>query len=567
MLQLQSEAIASASGLLGQPFPGEDPQRLSNILSRLLRPEKRDLTTITGTASLIHHGRLIIGGEELPQTLAEFETDQGNKMNPRSYYSPADLESLVNGLTTNREVHVANVRGLWDATRQVRDSLNLEPIQISRLSALGSLLSKETTTAAGSPFFVKRSTICYPYLSKDWRKSNLAREEEARRAWEIGGSVDILSLPVRAFPYILNYRVEASADPTQTKHRVVWSAPILSQIEEERFAATTVAQLQFSRDVSDNISEQDAFHGAIFPYQMPEYLHSYLMGMKKSAEEWGTSLYSIDYSSFDQHVAIELIQMAFYALRVKDDNVVNRFTYKELHTPWGREKFSGRVPSGSVFTNLIDSTVNAIVLTWMFAQLDRTGIIRVNGDDGVFVVDRDISSEEISAMASEVGMVMNPEKQWIAKDGFLFCKAYWGPEFNGPVYSLNKMANAIARLDQDVYKVIMTGDMEVIRNFQFLDMLMTHPYRERFLSRLLPAFDDGGWLLDTARIETGLRELSEYSGARAWSSVELTKRCDSILARYGFEGDLDGRATDTEEGIISKEKSSDDDAHSEPDVL
>jgi hypothetical protein len=338
------------------------------------------------------------------------------------------------------------------------------------------------------------------------------------------------------WPFLVNYRVEASSDPIHTKHRIVWAAPLATQILEATFASTIVAQLSVLNGDPNEMLASDMRHGSHFSYVPAWFLHRRLMHMREEARDRSTSLISGDYTSYDQHLSAELIELSFDALGVPHAGdgllVRRRFIKKKLHSPWGTRDFIGMVPSGSVFTNLIDSAANAIIIRYLALRLGREIWSRVNGDDFVCIADKEISPIEMESIMGELGIVSNHEKQYISPGGgFLFNKAYWGPEFSGPTPSINKTLNSIIRVDQLVFKVDMNADVEAIRTFQILEGIVEHPARKQLFERLMYAYDKDGILLDVNRVEKGLKFLAEYSGAREWDASELISRFTRVRER------------------------------------
>lgn len=139
--------------------------------------------------------------------------------------------------------------------------------------------------------------------------------------------------------------------------------------------------------------------------------------------------YCLDYSKFDLRLRHEFISLSFgiVLLTYKDvikstylDNfvyVVHYFMYGCLFHPLYREgSLSHRergVPSGSQFTNLIDSIASVIVICYALVktrQIWKLSVLQVHGDDLVLSSKVKINLEQICQVLEEVGMVISIEK-------------------------------------------------------------------------------------------------------------------------------------------------------------
>lgn len=158
-----------------------------------------------------------------------------------------------------------------------------------------------------------------------------------------------------------------------------------------------------------------------------------------------------DWSKFDKTIPVWLIRDAFSILAEIIDFSVgredhNRRRFKKLidyfcETPIRTckgERFlvTGGVPSGSCFTNLIDSIINCLVTRFLFYQ--TTGRFPVGeiflGDDSVTVIDGHACLEDIASLAIKFfGMVLNIDKSYVTTNTrnvhFLGYFNYYGTPF------------------------------------------------------------------------------------------------------------------------------------------
>uniref|UniRef100_A0AAU7L0S1 RNA-dependent RNA polymerase n=1 Tax=Zeugodacus cucurbitae partiti-like virus 2 TaxID=3159476 RepID=A0AAU7L0S1_9VIRU len=148
-----------------------------------------------------------------------------------------------------------------------------------------------------------------------------------------------------------------------------------------------------------------------------------------------------DWSKFDKTVPAWLIRDAFKILEkhinwseVQTRKTAERWPVKEFNSKarWKRlvkyfidtpiqlsngERWikHGGVPSGSCFTNLIDSIVNAIVMRYLIYQ--QTGQLPLSdcflGDDSVCLTEKPINLDSLSELAfTEFSMKFNPDKSY-----------------------------------------------------------------------------------------------------------------------------------------------------------
>jgi hypothetical protein len=143
----------------------------------------------------------------------------------------------------------------------------------------------------------------------------------------------------------------------------------------------------------------------------------------------GQALYSIDQSKFDTHISGEMfdvmrniIEQWFISAVGEDIRVCfDVLKYVPLIVPWDLIYKTGGMPSGSVWTNVLDTLINLWIGFYITARLDLDLIdFEVMGDDSVFLWDEEPSLEELSNVADEIGFKLNPEKQHVAVNSLHF---------------------------------------------------------------------------------------------------------------------------------------------------
>lgn len=141
--------------------------------------------------------------------------------------------------------------------------------------------------------------------------------------------------------------------------------------------------------------------------------------------------YGLDFSGFDASIHARLIDMAFSILAKQIDwsvssksdwnKIVNYFIHTPILMPDGEvyTKHKG-VPSGSYFTQMIDSIVNYFAIQYVVislfgyaVQLDK---ILVLGDDSLFSLPKAISLKQASVLFAALGLKINVLKSVVSLD-------------------------------------------------------------------------------------------------------------------------------------------------------
>jgi hypothetical protein len=189
---------------------------------------------------------------------------------------------------------------------------------------------------------------------------------------------------------------------------------------------------------------------------------AYVIGMKQ--RELGQRLiglrtahkYCLDYSSFDLTAHPKLIASAFYIVKLlyEDqprechnyiDFLCERFCFGENYHPLiGRVPRKRGVPSGSAFTNIIDTFVNIILIRYSFLKMGKNWAIKeilAHGDDSIVVSMVRVSVEKIAHASLTVGMIVNSEKSAYYAKGDLSVEFLGSKWVNGlPERDLSVMA-------------------------------------------------------------------------------------------------------------------------------
>jgi hypothetical protein len=216
------------------------------------------------------------------------------------------------------------------------------------------------------------------------------------------------------FPYCMPFR-RCQHGKKGPKTRLVWGYPLSMTLLEARFARPLI----------------DAFLGNN-PVMAFGYTNAGVGSRLVNIENGGIRL-SLDFSGFDASVKKELIEAAFRILSThfpaldKENErcwsvVLRYFINTPIAMPDGclYVKRSG-VPSGSYFTQLVDSIVNFIAVQYAFLQAHEITIhpekILVLGDDCVLSTPVFPEMNALVQAFSELGLRLNRDKTQISKEG------------------------------------------------------------------------------------------------------------------------------------------------------
>uniref|UniRef100_A0A2V0RA73 RdRp n=1 Tax=viral metagenome TaxID=1070528 RepID=A0A2V0RA73_9ZZZZ len=207
-----------------------------------------------------------------------------------------------------------------------------------------------------------------------------------------------------------------------------------------------------------------------------------------NARSTGSTLVSIDFSSYDATVSPSMQMRAFARISSLfqsgfDDGIIdiaNRFQSIGIVTPDGIAEGYHGVPSGSTFTNEIDSIVQD-------QSVDQTLISvghQIQGDDGLYLT---YDPDDLISSFERVGLKVNTEKSVISDQYCLFLQNYYSPKVSvdGIIRRVYPTFRALNRIifqerwsDFEDYG-IKGSDYYAIRTISILENVRYHPlFRE-----------------------------------------------------------------------------------------
>lgn len=174
-------------------------------------------------------------------------------------------------------------------------------------------------------------------------------------------------------------------------------------------------ELRFSRELQSELGGSKWYAGG----KDDSILTALIRRNRRKFNNW----ISIDYSKYDQSISDWLIRDAFDIIReayfydssfdeelfriVRED-----FINKVFIDGHGKCIQSNKgVPSGSMFTQIVDSIVNRLMIETYFNSISETCEMMIMGDDNIIFSDVEIDLNHLSTYLSKnFGIVMNPDK-------------------------------------------------------------------------------------------------------------------------------------------------------------
>lgn len=455
---------------------------------------------------------------KLNAQLLEMEQNQRNKFGPRSVMIPwADRkQSLLSSFSSQTPNFNPDFHHFNDAPG------NLCPITESEV-----IMKIKVNTSAG-----------FPYLTT---KGKALKPKEEGEIPMLDNYDEILD---RDDPCMLYTRTAESK-----KTRNVWGYPIAKIFYEMYFFFPFLDYMKTKFWQASIVS--------------PVLVDTRITAMIKEAIRTGKVLYSVDFVAFDTSCSWQLIIKAFDVIKSCYAPCFGEFIDKiclwfytiPIVTPTGILRGNHGVPSGSSFTNVIDSLIQAgSALTLDF--IEECWMI-INGDDGVYMMYSDRVGE-FEQMWKKQRLNLGKDKVLISNVSCTFCQRlyhidYIKDDFIGGVYPVYRALNRLIWLEKftNLRKIGITSrDHFGIRTLTILEQCKYHPlfeelvrfvlHREKFALdvsktgtvKYLQELTKGRELLDQLN-ET---HLVSSTGIKEFESYKLVQR---IIAEEGYADIVD----------------------------
>jgi hypothetical protein len=380
-------------------------------------------------------------GHKLEAMLETLELNQREKIGPRSIAKPW-LERIE---------HVDGYYSAYSGSVSFEKSSatgNLRPVKVD--TAIQAL---KNSTSSGLPFLRKKGIVKFIYMGNKFEKIY----------W-------------RQDPCMMYTKTEG-----QGKTRLVWGFPMADTIVEMMYF---LPLLQYQK----RLPWRAALSG-------PEAVDDEVTKLFHTSQIDDRELVSIDFSRYDSTVKPELQLSAFNYIQSKFQNVESNLTGGSalphifdrisnigLVTPDGVRRGPHGVPSGSTFTNEVDSIVQKTISELTINNDEKT----IQGDDGLYSTN---NPDRLFRDFESAGLSVSHDKSHTSKDYAVFLQNYYsrGYSRNGKLVGVYPLFRAWCRLVfmqrwQDFQDFELSGiDYFSIRAISILENCRNHPYFEDFV--------------------------------------------------------------------------------------
>jgi len=338
---------------------------------------------------------------------------------------------------------------------------------------------------------------------------------------------DISRISKFNYPCILFTRTQESG-----KTRNVWGYPIFDTLNEMRYY---VPLLEYQKKLPWRSSVVG-----------PDEVDSSITKIIDKSIQSGNLLVSIDFIGFDSSVksvlqrnAFDYIKMLFQQQFSDDIELIfKRFNQIGLLCPDGIITGSHGIPSGSTFTNEVDSIVQYLVAS-NFDDLDVYDF-QIQGDDGVYLISEDKVDKLLGSFVSN-GLKVNFSKSYRSKYYCVFLQKLFHVDYRN---EQTKIINGIYPVYRALNRIIF---QERWANFQDYGISGRDYYSIRTIS-----------ILENCRYNPNFKELVKYilkldKYSLKFSDNGLAKYIEMMAKSSGSEGILINQYGDNVKGIKSFE--------------
>jgi hypothetical protein len=372
--------------------------------------------------------------------LLGFEGNNRSKYGPRSIAVPwvDRTASVYDSYEADGSIKTLNIPRLGNRLRPLSDENALRYLK--------------NTTNSGLPYLMKKGKV-KPYLLNDME-----------------------SLLKRKDPCVLFTRTQEGK-----KTRNVWCYPI----------ADTLLEMQFYRPILD--------YQSTLPWRSsittPDRVDAAVVSIMRHAQAEDKFLVSIDFSAYDNSIKRTLIKASFDYFRSlfqeqygeQLDYIMERMITIGLVTPDGILSGDHGVPSGSTFTNEVDSVVQYLIS--QDYDTERLDYIQVQGDDGLYACE---DPDSLLNHFRSFKLNVNDDKSDTNKDYCLFLQKYYSYYYLdkgivGGIYPTYRALNRLVYPERFIdFKEDLSGkDYFAIRTLSILENSKNHPLFRDFVEYVM----------------------------------------------------------------------------------
>lgn len=381
---------------------------------------------------------------KMNDVLKDLESSNKAKFGPRSIAIPwKDRKSSLFSSFEAKEID------------NIKDNLDYGSHRLRPLSLEQASKHLKNDTNSGLPYYIRKGLV---------KERVLGKFEELLK---------------RKDPCILFTRTQE-----QGKTRNVWGYPIADTLNEMRYYFPL---LSFQK----KLSCRSALLG-------PDAVAQALTKLITEAVRTKQTLISVDFTAYDtsvkyqaQKIAFEYIKRIFQRDCAKDlEYIFLRFNEISILTPDGVIKGKHGVPSGSTFTNEVDSIVQMLISTNLpFIKEEN---FQVQGDDGVYMLPLDLVLELKNKFKS-CGLQMNEDKSYLSSNYAIYLQNLYHIDYLkdgliGGIYPLYRALNRI--LFQERWSTFEEHDISgkdyySIRTICIVENCKYHPLYQEFVKFIL----------------------------------------------------------------------------------
>lgn len=432
--------------------------KLSLFLSRLVEGNMEDPGLVSaiaerrGPARILEDFEVVFESAKsvLNDNLLEIELNQKSKYGSRSTAQPwVDIKERTLATFDKRTISTLPKALSVPAEKSHR----LRPYSLQKVIDL-----VKNQTNSGLKDMVPKGDIKDKYLNESFLQEEV-------------------SLDLPAVPFVRTQEL--------LKTRVVWGFPIAQVIYE---GTVFYPLLEYSKKIN-----------WLKALVSPEEVDEFVTNQVKQCNSDKGILLSIDFSNYDTSVKTELQGLAFHYFRSlfqrnldsRFDLIEDRFSRIALVTPDGIVQGEHGIPSGSAFTNIVGSTVQATIA--IDSGLIDEDKFQVLGDDGIYCLPSEEGASQLIEAFEVCGLDVNNDKSYRSSEYCVFLQKLYDIYYiergvKGGIYPVWRALNRIVHPERFVnfgQFGLQGKDYFSIRTLSILENCKYHPMFEELVKFVL----------------------------------------------------------------------------------